>query len=67
MYDINKMKLQYIDLHVQQLQVRFLLLLLERLGGGLANNTSYETYAAGIIVSDSYYVNKSSRTQLPEA
>ena len=27
MYDINKMKLHYIDLHVQQLQVRFLLLL----------------------------------------
>ena len=27
MYDINKMKLQYNDLHIQQLQVRFLLLL----------------------------------------
>ena len=34
MYDINKMKLQYIDLHVQQLQVRFLVLHFFAGGGG---------------------------------
>jgi hypothetical protein len=40
-YDISKMKLHYIDLHVQQLQVRFLLLLLRGVLFSFFFNLSY--------------------------
>ena len=53
LYDINKMKLQYIDLHVQQLQVRFQLLLGVGWGGVLFSfffNLSYGPSLWSILV-----------------
>ena len=44
MYDINKMKLQYIDLHVQQLQVRLTPLRLGRGGGGGGGGVFFSFY-----------------------
>ena len=72
MYDINKMKLQYINLHVQQLQVRFLLLLLFFVEGGGAIfvfylfNLSYGPSLWSILVTlnGSIYTFESSQTTI---
>jgi hypothetical protein len=71
MYDINKMKLQYINLHVQQLQVRFLLLLFFVEGGGaifvfFLFNLSYGPSLWSILVTlnGSIYTFESSQTTI---